>query len=59
LSATVTKLRAEVDAILSFFGGIGGLAARQVDFELLRRDVAEMKLKFIPELKLKFDVLNQ
>ena len=61
LNATVSKLRAEVDAILSFFGGLDGLAARQVDFELLRRDVAEMKPKLLPEVKVKlnFEVLSQ
>ena len=43
MNAMLTKLRAEVDAILSFVGGLDGLAAKQVDFELLRRDVAQIK----------------
>ena len=56
----MAKLRAEMDAVLSFFGGIEGLAARRIEFELLKREVAMIKNKPLPEINVELvsDLLN-
>ena len=56
----MAKLRAEMNAVLSFFGGIEGLAARRIEFELLKREVAIIKNKPLHEInvELESDLLN-